>query len=484
MALKLGSASIRIIIILTIAHCGCTNVNRQLGNLALAPERRPRNHTNAALAAHVIEPTAQGPAAVAVKSDAGAPHPPRDVRDDGVFVGIAVSGGGSRSANFSAACFLQLERLGLLQRTDYISSVSGGSMTAAYYCAQSDDLWNPANVQRKLSHAFATDLWIQTMLPWNTLTLMFTDYDRSDLLAAQFENVLFRRSEASGSRAGGMTFADLRADRPRLLINATDLQTGRKFIFCNEMFDELNSDLSSFPLGHAVAASSAVPVVMHQVTLRDYSTVWPQYRHLIDGGIVDNLGVQSLVETYTAHIKSAKDANEPDPYPGGAVLIVVDARTQFDAKLSDKGDIGLVESMIAGTGLTSTALLNRASSATLAEIIVRYSADEIPAQGLRDSIDKLEKTGTLTIKGKSGKPVQVIHLALSRLDEVSDLPFRSFRESINNISTYFNIDPAEAFSLYQAADLLMKAKFEPDIRKIVDELDHPAAAPAATKPAS
>ena len=64
-----------------------------------------------------------------------------------------------------------------------------------------------------------------------------------------------------------LTYADLRKDRPHLLINAaTDLQSGRRFVFCNESFDEINSDLSKYPLGYAVAAgAAAVPVLMHSV---------------------------------------------------------------------------------------------------------------------------------------------------------------------------------------------------------------------------
>jgi predicted acylesterase/phospholipase RssA len=79
-------------------------------------------------------------------------------------------------------------------------------------------------------------------------------------------------------RGKRLTFADLRADRPHLLINATDLQSGRRFIFCNESFDEINSNLSEYPIANAVAPSAAVPVLMHHVTLRDYSTIYKQYR--------------------------------------------------------------------------------------------------------------------------------------------------------------------------------------------------------------
>src|SRR6185369_12923608 len=44
---------------------------------------------------------------------------------EGVFIGVAISGGGSRAANFSAAALLELDRLGILQHTAATSSVSG-----------------------------------------------------------------------------------------------------------------------------------------------------------------------------------------------------------------------------------------------------------------------------------------------------------------------------------------------------------------------
>src|SRR5688572_20235554 len=144
---------------------------------------------------------------------------------DGVFFGVAISGGGSRSANFAAAAMFDLQRLGLLQRVDYISSVSGGSLTAAYYCLASDKEWTPRNLRRRMTHSFATDILIETLIPWNWIFLTFSDWDRSDLLADSFRKHLFTREGHE------LTFKHLRDDRPRLLINATDLQTGKPFVF-------------------------------------------------------------------------------------------------------------------------------------------------------------------------------------------------------------------------------------------------------------
>jgi predicted acylesterase/phospholipase RssA len=452
---------------------GCTHANRRLNGADVALESRQKNHTRADLEADIAPLSTRSSRRVQPAS--GPATAPVEVSDDGYFVGLALSGGGSRSANFSAACMFQLQRFGLLQRVDYISSVSGGSLAGAYYCG-SDKEWNPAEVQARLTHGFATDMIVATIQPWNSLALILTAWDRSDLLAATLQQHLYSRG---GKR---LTFADLRADRPHLLLNATDLQSGRRFIFCNESFDEINSDLSAYPIANAVAASAAVPVLMHHVTLRDYSTIYKQYRHLIDGGVTDNLGVQTLVETYDAQVQSAQDHQQSDPYPNGAILFVIDARTRFDAQISDKPDVGILEGLAAGAGLTSTALLNRVSSATLAEIILQYSPDDARAAALRDQIQSLEKTGLLTLRDRHGKPVRIVHIALSRLNELSNLPFQSFSERVNNIATYFNIDPTESYHLYQAAELLVNERFEPRLRELARELGAAPAAAAAAAP--
>src|SRR5258708_3936664 len=140
----------RAAVVLLFVLSGCSNENVALNDAHVSPQDRKQNHTRAALFTQ---------------------KPPTD--SDGYFVGIALSGGGSRSAAFSAACMFQLERMGILQKVDYISTVSGGSLPGAYYCLSGKE-WNPGNVQRRMTHEFATDLLFQTFLvPWNTCALMF-----------------------------------------------------------------------------------------------------------------------------------------------------------------------------------------------------------------------------------------------------------------------------------------------------------------------
>jgi hypothetical protein len=347
---------------------------------------------------------------------------------------------------------------------DAISSVSGGSLTAAYYCLSTDREWTPGNLQRLMSHPFADDMWSVISKPWNLIALGLTDWDRSDLLADSFNRNVFNR----GGRV--LTFGDLRPDRPRLLVNATDLQSGQRFVFANEAFDAINSDLSKYPVGYAVAASSSVPLVLHQVTLRDFSTIFKQYRHFVDGGINDNLGVLSLLETYKTNNDAATAQGRPAPYAKGAVMIILDAGTQYNARISDKGDVGLIEGLGSGAKLSSAKLLNRASSATLADMIVNYAPADMTAEDIRKNLTTLERTGMIQIRDRDGRPMTIVHIALSRSAGLKNAPFENFGPTLDQIDTYFNITQRDAYSLYQAATLIVQEKFENRLEKIREAL--------------
>jgi predicted acylesterase/phospholipase RssA len=433
--------------ILLCALSGCTFQNKPLNDAKVPPDQRKQNNTRAAL---FID------------------HPPQDA--DGYFVGLSLSGGGSRSAAFSAACMFQLERAGILQKVDYISTVSGGSLPGAYYCLHGSE-WNPRNVQEKMVHEFATDLIVQTFyIPWNWCALMFGDFNRSDILAEAFDDVLFSRGGKS------LTFKDLRPDRPRLLINTTDLQSGRRWIFSNESFNQINSDLANYPIAYAVAASSAVPVVLHPVVMHDFATIYPRSLPLVDGGVADNLGIVTLVETYTNQVELAKKERLPDPYPHGAVFVIVDSRVRYSSEMS--GSPGWLDVLRSVLRLTSNSLLNRVSSATMSDLILKHAPDDMTAKELRDISQRLETDGYLEMKDRTGHDIVVLYMSLSQVDSLREVPFESFRQNVNSISTYFNIKPQEARDLYEAADLLVKEKLEDRMRDVAKKL-HPE---AATRP--
>ena len=229
---------------------------------------------------------------------------------NGVFVGIAMSGGGSRAANFSTAILFELEELGFLRTVSAISSVSGSSLAAAYYGLGDDPKrWNRKKVRELLLTDFQTQWIARWFLPHNIVRYWLTDFDRSDIMKAVFDNVLFE----------GKTFGDMPKAGPKILINATSLTEERGFLFTDEAFERLNSRLDTYPVSHAVMASGAFPGAFHNVTLEDYSSP-DSYMHLFDGGPSDNLGIETLLDI----IRKLYD-REDGKGPRGCFLFIVDA---------------------------------------------------------------------------------------------------------------------------------------------------------------
>jgi len=240
---------------------------------------------------------------------------------------LAFSGGGTRAAALAYGVMEELrdttvvidgQPRRLLDEIDNISSVSGGSFTSAYYGLYGErifedfkDIFLTRNVESELLHGLFNPL------QW------FSSKGRTEMAVKLYQEEVFH----------GATFADMqRKGAPLIVINASDLGYGVRFSFVQEYFDLLCSDLSSFPVARAVAASSAVPVLFNPVVIEDYHDCaltgkpeWMEnsekraannpalaqiirgletysdksgrdYAHLVDGGITDNLGLRALYD--------------------------------------------------------------------------------------------------------------------------------------------------------------------------------------------
>lgn len=260
----------------------------------------------------------------------------RGANTDSLLVILAFSGGGHRAAALSYGVLEELARTNvvwegqpkrLLDEVDTISAVSGGSFTAAYYALFGDRIFDDyedrflrQNIQRRL-------LW-RLFSPLNWPRYASPHFDRNDLAAEFYDRHIF----------GHKTFGDLAnaGRRPFLVLNATDMSSGAHFEFTQDQFDWICSDLSTFPIARAVAASSAYPVLLSPITVNNYagSCGWIEppeiqqildgrdtlsrrfvkaqeirslqdrknrpYLHLIDGGISDNLGLRAPLEPVIA----------------------------------------------------------------------------------------------------------------------------------------------------------------------------------------
>jgi len=122
-----------------------------------------------------------------------------------------------------------------------------------------------------------------------------------------------------------------RANGPQIWINATELHNETPFAFTPLYFDAICSDLDNVRIADAVAASMAVPLAFRPIVVGAYGDAhcaplpsWTQsadrsasvlqrdtaqafaayrdparmrYLHLVDGGVLDNFGLSSLILT-------------------------------------------------------------------------------------------------------------------------------------------------------------------------------------------
>jgi NTE family protein len=191
--------------------------------------------------------------------------------DDRFFLSVSFSGGGTRAA---ALGFGVLEALRdtpvrwegrnqrLIDQLDVVTGVSGGSMLATAFALEGVE--GMPRFERAFLRAPLQTALLQRMASPRTLWRLGSPrFGRSDVLAELLDERLF----------GGATFADLNRARkkPYLVITASDMGTGARFEFTQESFDFLCSDLDGVPLSRAVAASSAVPLVLSPITLWNYA---------------------------------------------------------------------------------------------------------------------------------------------------------------------------------------------------------------------
>jgi NTE family protein len=275
------------------------------------------------------------------------------------FVLLAFSGGGTRAAAFSYGALEALRdmqvttrsgrKLRALDEVDVITGISGGSFTALAYGLYGDKLFDEYE-KRFLKRDVQGELVARAFNPFNWGNLVSTGWGRSELAANYYDEILFN----------GATYADLKPDGPRIFVGTTDISEGTRIVFNRENFDVLCSDLNTFRLARAAAASSAVPVVLSSITINNYGGTcnyrfppWAKlfldnpnpprpaartvkrlnemieyadgakrpYLHLVDGGVSDNIGMRGALDVF-ATFEALHAAGVPTPFDRVRSIVV------------------------------------------------------------------------------------------------------------------------------------------------------------------
>ena len=244
--------------------------------------------------------------------------------EDGVA--LSLSGGGYRAMVFHVGALWRLNEVGLLGKLTRISSVSGGSITAGALALA----WKNLNFQNGIAKLFGDFVaQIRKMADTNVdvgavIGGILLPGTISDRVAEAYDEVLFK----------GATLQDLPDDTgrkaPRFVINATNVQTAALWRFSRPFMGDYRVGLIHNPdvkLSSAVAASSAFPPILSPATLRLTQKVvategadlnqapYTQVAILSDGGVYDNLGLETVKRFTTLLVSDAGQKIAPEPEP-------------------------------------------------------------------------------------------------------------------------------------------------------------------------
>ncbi|MDG2307827.1 MAG: patatin-like phospholipase family protein [Candidatus Binatia bacterium] len=394
-----------------------------------------------------------------------------------LLVMLAFSGGGTRASAFACGVLQELAETKVevdgrerrfLDEVDVISSVSGGSFTSAYYGLYGDEIFDGYE-EKFLRKNVEGSLIASLFWPPNWFRLGSGAYGQSDLAARYYDEELFHEA----------TFADLeRPGTPFILINVTDLATGSRFGFTREFFDALCSDLPAYSVAEAVAASSAVPILLSPITLKNYEPAcgykeptWMtaalqdntnarrraeakvrasyldsklrRYVHLVDGGISDNLGLRGALELMTlAGSAEAGLAEMGHPNPGWIVVLLVDAETHPEPTFA----------------LT-------AASPTMAELVGSVASAQIDHYNF-ETIELVQaRLGEWTReRSKPGRPVEFVFVEVS-FDRVADDQRRAM---LNEIGTNFDLSGEEVDTLLETSREVLRSS--PEFQRLLSSI--------------
>jgi NTE family protein len=398
------------------------------------------------------------------------------------LVVLAFSGGGTRAAAFSYGVLEALRdievttqggaRTRLLDEVDVITGVSGGSFTALGYGLYGDrlfGLFENSFLKRDVQGALIRRL----LNPLNWPALWSAGWGRSELAAQLYDEILFHDA----------TFADLeRAAGPAIAVGATELTSGARIVFLPQNFDVMCTDLSSFKLSRAAAASSAVPVVLSPVTIDNYGghcdyhvPAWLQafaeqktpprpaarilkrleeleqlddasqdrYFHLVDGAVADNLGLRGVLDFLEA-FEALRFAGQPTPLDDvrRIIIFVVNSASSPSFDWNEKeSSPGAASILVKAAGVPVDRYASE-SIELLRDIDARWTAQ----RAIRDSpaFDRKKDAAVGWVGNAVNADIYAIEVSFQALTDPKE------RDYLNQLPTSFAL-PAEAVDRLRAA---------------------------------
>ncbi|WP_395745529.1 patatin-like phospholipase family protein [Prosthecobacter sp.] len=245
-------------------------------------------------------------------------------------IALCLSGGGYRAMIFHLGALIRLNETGTLKKLGRVSSVSGGSITAAMLGLK----WNKLAFN---ANGVAINLETEVIAP--IVALGGETIDAGSVIAGilnPFDSISDHITKAYRKHLfGDATLQDLPLDSegPRFVINATNVMTGALWRFSRPFMGDWKVGITPKPttsLAQAVTASSAFPPILSPMELDLSGCEFPplqkpaplqrkpftQKAVLSDGGVYDNMGLETAWKhSRTLLVSDAGAAFKPEEKP-------------------------------------------------------------------------------------------------------------------------------------------------------------------------
>lgn len=412
---------------------------------------------------------------------------------DETFIVLTFSGGGTRAAALAYGVLNKLREMPLdksgktiLEEVDVISTVSGGSFTGAYYALFGNRIFTDFK-DKFLYRNMEGEILRELFNPVNWWRLASPYFSRIDLAAEIYDEIIFDK-KTYGALAG-------QGKKPFLIVNATNLYQGARFEFTGRQFCYLGSDIRSYPVSRAVAASSAFPFLLSPISLVNYpltcgkkitpedelaredywankrrfysssdKTIYADekehpYVHLMDGGLADNLGLRAVYDLYVREGIRTKINNGKIKR---LLVIVVNAKTQkkesFDKNESPPG----LSTTAYKTATVSMDNYTFESVQVFSDLISERIKAQQDIAGCQQLLDRHAKDGYKIPKLSGGNlQLYVADLAFDNLDDTK------MRDYFNGLPTSFKLSKEQVDKLIAVGGKLLEE--HPEFKKFLAE---------------
>jgi NTE family protein len=412
---------------------------------------------------------------------------------DGTFVALTFSGGGTRAAALSYGTLDKLHSTKLpgsdnrlLDRVNIISTVSGGSFTGAYYALFGDRIFTDFKdkfLYRNIQKELGQDL----LRIANLVRVLSPTYGRSELAEELYHDSIFESK----------TFSSLvrKAKPPFLIINATNMVTGASFEFTSSQFDYIGSDILPMPVARAVAASSAFPLLLSPISLKNYANpatfniseddrealkgYWKNIRryltaknnlayvnssehpyvHLIDGGVADNLGLRAVY-----NLLNKKDLREKMDTNSIKRLLVIIVNARTDPTETIEKDEGIPGIFAVGLKTVSIPMGNYTFETIelFRSMLQERLKDREAAAVCQNIVDTHCKNGCkIPEPAGSGMKLYIAELSFNNLEDKDEKVF------FNNLPTSFALEKEQVDRLIEVGGRLLENN--PAFKKFMKE---------------